>query len=117
MSKKSAVKRRSNGQFVKGNKEGQKFEPNNNANPKGRLGALSDIINDVFKEVEQDGKSKKEKMIRKAYDMAVRGNICPLYTSDAADDQRCVELGGRRISKKKKHTKQKHITIKQTNKR
>ena len=86
MSKKSAVKRRSNGQFVKGNKEGQKFEPNNNANPKGRLGALSDIINDVFKEVEQDGKSKKEKMIRKAYDMAVRGNMTAIhYFSDRTE--------------------------------
>jgi len=86
MSKKSTVKRRSNGQFVKGNKEGQKFEPNNNANPKGRLGALSDIINDVFKEVEQDGKSKKEKMIRKAYDMAVRGNMTAIhYLSDRTE--------------------------------
>ncbi len=27
---------------------------------------------------------------------------CPLYTSDAADDLLCVELGGRRITKKKK---------------
>lgn len=86
MSKKSAVKRRSNGQFVKGNKEGQKFKPNNNANPNGRLGALSDIINDVFKEVEQDGKSKKEKMIRKAYDMAVRGNMTAIhYLSDRTE--------------------------------
>ena len=28
--------------------------------------------------------------------------ICPLYTSDAADDLLCVGLGGRRIIKKKK---------------
>src|SRR5450756_45738 len=33
-------------------------------------------------------------------------NICLLYTSDAADDLLCVDLGGRRIIKKKK-TKQK----------
>ena len=26
---------------------------------------------------------------------------CPLYTSDAADDQLCVDSGGRRIIKKK----------------
>mgnify|MGYP007112180667 CR=1 FL=1 len=26
---------------------------------------------------------------------------CPLYTSDAADDLRCVDLGGRRFIKKK----------------
>eukprot|EP00831_Metopus_contortus_P008344 TRINITY_DN13203_c0_g1_i5.p2 TRINITY_DN13203_c0_g1~~TRINITY_DN13203_c0_g1_i5.p2 ORF type:complete len:146 (+),score=13.82 TRINITY_DN13203_c0_g1_i5:486-923(+) len=30
--------------------------------------------------------------------------ICLLYTSDAADDTPCVDLGGRRIIKKKKHT-------------
>ena len=35
----------------------------------------------------------------------VRG--CLLYTSDAADDLLCVDLGGRRIIKKKKH-KQEH---------
>ena len=29
--------------------------------------------------------------------------ICLLYTSDAADDLLCVDLGGRRIIKKKKH--------------
>ena len=28
-------------------------------------------------------------------------NICLLYTSDAADDLLCVDLGGRRIIKKK----------------
>eukprot|EP00831_Metopus_contortus_P026339 TRINITY_DN2243_c0_g2_i2.p3 TRINITY_DN2243_c0_g2~~TRINITY_DN2243_c0_g2_i2.p3 ORF type:complete len:263 (-),score=45.75 TRINITY_DN2243_c0_g2_i2:40-828(-) len=31
---------------------------------------------------------------------------CLLYTSDAADDTPCVDLGGRRIIKKKKKTKQ-----------
>ena len=29
--------------------------------------------------------------------------ICLLYTSDAADDLLCVDLGGRRLFKKKKH--------------
>ena len=29
--------------------------------------------------------------------------VCLLYTSDAADDLLCVDLGGRRIIKKKKH--------------
>mgnify|MGYP007112146813 CR=1 FL=1 len=32
-------------------------------------------------------------------------NGCLLYTSDAADDLLCVDLGGRRIIKKKKHNK------------
>eukprot|EP00831_Metopus_contortus_P002902 TRINITY_DN11085_c0_g1_i4.p2 TRINITY_DN11085_c0_g1~~TRINITY_DN11085_c0_g1_i4.p2 ORF type:complete len:144 (-),score=46.41 TRINITY_DN11085_c0_g1_i4:36-467(-) len=31
---------------------------------------------------------------------------CLLYTSDAADDTPCVDLGGRRIIKKKKHNEQ-----------
>ena len=36
--------------------------------------------------------------------------LCLLYTSDAADDLLCVDLGGRRIFKKKNTTKktQKH---------
>src|SRR5450756_877458 len=33
---------------------------------------------------------------------ALLNNICLLYTSDAADDLLCVDLGGRRIIKKKK---------------
>ena len=32
-----------------------------------------------------------------------RPQLCLLYTSDAADDLLCVDLGGRRIIKKKKH--------------
>ena len=32
---------------------------------------------------------------------------CLLYTSDAADDLLCVDLGGRRIIKKKKRKKEK----------
>ena len=31
--------------------------------------------------------------------------VCLLYTSDAADDMQCVDLGGRRIIKKKKTQK------------
>mgnify|MGYP007068954631 CR=1 FL=1 len=34
-----------------------------------------------------------------------RFDFCLLYTSDAADDLLCVDLGGRRIIKKKKHNK------------
>ena len=32
-----------------------------------------------------------------------KSNTCLLYTSDAADDLLCVDIGGRRIIKKKKH--------------
>ena len=86
MSKQSAVNRRSNGQFRKGNKEGIKFKPNNNANPNGRNGALADIIKDVFAELEPDGKTKREKMIRKAYDMAIKGSMTAMhYLSDRGE--------------------------------
>eukprot|EP00657_Telonema_sp_P-1_P013019 TRINITY_DN99_c0_g1_i2.p1 TRINITY_DN99_c0_g1~~TRINITY_DN99_c0_g1_i2.p1 ORF type:complete len:142 (-),score=72.23 TRINITY_DN99_c0_g1_i2:104-529(-) len=33
---------------------------------------------------------------------SIEANTCLLYTSDAADDLLCVDLGGRRIIKKKK---------------
>ena len=71
MSKKSGVKRGTNGQFVKDNQIGKdtRFAENNNANPNGRRGALADIINKVFDE-EVDEKTKKELMIRKVYRMA-----------------------------------------------
>eukprot|EP00657_Telonema_sp_P-1_P010576 TRINITY_DN5080_c0_g1_i2.p2 TRINITY_DN5080_c0_g1~~TRINITY_DN5080_c0_g1_i2.p2 ORF type:complete len:108 (+),score=14.34 TRINITY_DN5080_c0_g1_i2:452-775(+) len=36
------------------------------------------------------------------------GQTCLLYTSDAADDLLCVDLGGRRIIKKKKKEKLSH---------
>ena len=86
MTKESAVKRRSNGQFAKGNKEGKKFEPKNNANPNGRRGALSDIINVIFDEIEPDGKSKKEKMLRKVYRMAMNGSLGAVnYLSDRTE--------------------------------
>ena len=42
-------------------------------------------------------------------------NPCLLYTSDAADDLLCVDLGGRRIIKKKKttlHTRLYTISVK-----
>ena len=37
-----------------------------------------------------------------------RGMPCLLYTSDAADDLLCVDLGGRRIIKKKKKANKSH---------
>ena len=36
--------------------------------------------------------------------------VCLLYTSDAADDMQCVDLGGRRIIKKKKKNTSKQLT-------
>ena len=36
-----------------------------------------------------------------AYEENMKNTTCLLYTSDAADDLLCVDLGGRRIIKKK----------------
>ena len=42
--------------------------------------------------------------IKKASNKLTQLLTCLLYTSDAADDLLCVDLGGRRIIKKKTHT-------------
>ena len=39
-------------------------------------------------------------------------NICLLYTSDAADEEDSVDLGGRRIIKKKKRRKTRTVNQK-----
>ena len=48
----------------------------------------------------------RDEQVRQFYiryqQMLVRNNACLLYTSDAADDLPCVDLGGRRLIKKKK---------------
>lgn len=78
--------RRANGQFAKGNTAGVQFKPGNNANPNGRRGALADIINDVFEEFDVDGKTNKERMIRKVYRMAMNGSLGAVsYLSDRAE--------------------------------
>ena len=41
----------------------------------------------------------------------MRGKDCLLYTSDAADDLLCVDLGGRRIIKKKKTKSNKQMSF------
>ena len=88
MTKESGVNRGTNGQFRKGHNIGKdtRFKPNNNANPNGRRGALSDIINVIFDEIEPDGKSKKEKMLRKVYRMAMNGSLGDVnYLSDRTE--------------------------------
>ena len=41
-------------------------------------------------------------LIEQGHSEIAKSYICLLYTSDAADDTPCVDLGGRRIIKKKK---------------
>ena len=45
-----------------------------------------------------------------SFEQLVKMMVCLLYTSDAADDLLCVDLGGRRISKKKTKNKYEIIT-------
>ena len=83
---KSTENRRSNGQFAKGNSLGVQFKPGNNANPNGRRGALADIINQVFEEQDVDGKTNKERMIRKVYSLAMNGSLGAVnYLSDRTE--------------------------------
>ena len=78
--------RRANGQFTKGNTAGVQFKPGNNANPNGRRGALADIINKVFEEEDVNGKTNKERMIRKVYSLAMKGSLGAVsYLSDRSE--------------------------------
>ena len=70
-----AVKRRSNGQFTKGNSEGVKFKPNNNANPNGRNGAMADVFKELASTVDDKGKTRKEKILDKILKMAENGAL------------------------------------------
>ena len=83
---KTTENRRANGQFAKGNSAGVQFTPGNNANPNGRRGALADIINKVFEEEDVDGKTNKERMIRKVYSLAMNGSLGAVsYLSDRSE--------------------------------
>ena len=88
MSVKSVENRRSNGQFKKGHSGNPdtQFKAGNNANPNGRRGALADIINELFDELDVDGKTKKERMVRKVYKMALNGSLGAVnYLSDRTE--------------------------------
>src|SRR5450756_846566 len=58
----------------------------------------------------QRGKNKQGRHDLRQMGLAlVVDQVCLLYTSDAADDLLCVDLGGRRIIKKKKKQAQQHV--------
>ena len=59
-----------------------------------------DVAHDVVVTI-----AKNLNLIRLDQPLRLRHDICLLYTSDAADDLLCVDLGGRRIIKKKKNKK------------
>ena len=53
----------------------------------------------IEKIVYQERKNKARKTMKIGI-IYFRNEACLLYTSDAADDMQCVDLGGRRIIKK-----------------
>ncbi len=68
-----AVKRRTNGQFVKGNDEGQKFKPGQSGNPNGRNGSIADLFKELADVEDDNGKTSKEKIVKKISKRAEKG--------------------------------------------
>ena len=60
-------------------------------------------VNQIKNTLKEKGAEYKGIVIFKDEKSGVDFHICLLYTSDAADDLLCVDLGGRRIIKKKKN--------------
>jgi hypothetical protein len=88
MSKEMGVKRGANGQFVKGNSIGKdtRFKKGDIPNPNGRRGSLADIINSMGDELQDNGKTKREQMVHKAFQMAHNGSISAMhYLSDRGE--------------------------------
>ena len=77
-------------------------------------------IRDRSKAIETEPKVPQTKIVRPSKKTDVRNCLslnsnaeiaCLLYTSDAADERSSVDLGGRRIIKKKKKNKQRDKRI------
>ena len=69
------VNKRSNGQFAKGNKIGNRFKPGESGNPNGRNGAMSDLFKDLAEAKDEQGKTRKEKILDKILRMAENGSL------------------------------------------
>ena len=76
-------------------------------------------LGDVYKRQDRNGALVLQRDVRRVMDGSFRGievdgvfdirEVCLLYTSDAADERSSVDLGGRRIIKKKKNTRQRSV--------
>ena len=64
-----------NGQFVKGNKIGNRFKPGESGNPNGRNGAMSDLFKELAETTDDQGKTRKEKILDKILRMAENGSL------------------------------------------
>lgn len=95
----TTAKRRSNGQFVKGNKEGVKFAKGNNANPNGRRGSLKDILDNIGDELDDKGMSNREAIMRKVVQMARRGDMKAIYFLADRSEGKALERVEQHITK------------------
>ena len=71
----TTANQRANGQFAKGNKIGNRFKKGNNANPNGRNGAMADLFKDLAEVTDDQGKTRKEKILDKILKMAENGSL------------------------------------------
>ena len=71
----TTANQRANGQFAKGNKIGNRFKKGNNANPNGRNGAMADLFKDLADAEDDNGKTRKEKILDKILKMAENGSL------------------------------------------
>ena len=69
------VNKRSNGQFAKGNKIGNRFKPGESGNPNGRNGAMSDLFKDLAEAKDEQGNTRKENILDKILRMAENGSL------------------------------------------
>ena len=69
------VNKRSNGQFAKGNKIGNRFKPGESGNPKGRNGSIADLFKELADIEDDNGKTSKEKILNKIIKMAENGSL------------------------------------------
>jgi hypothetical protein len=74
MAKQTGNKRNKKGQFVKGNKEGNRFKKGESGNPNGRRNSFSDILQEIG-DISIDDRSKREALMQKLYAMALRGDL------------------------------------------
>ena len=72
---KQTANRGVNGQFVKGNKIGNRFKPGESGNPNGRNGAMSDLFKELAETTDDQGKTRKEKILDKILRMAENGSL------------------------------------------
>lgn len=54
---------------------GVQFKPGNNANPNGRHGAMADVFRELAEAKDDQGKTRKEKILDKILRMAENGSL------------------------------------------